>query len=285
MNYVIKNASLNDMSYLIDMAGKEGWNPGIHDGELYYLTDPNGFFIGYLNDKPVSCISAVNYNDQFGFIGFYIVDPEFRGKSLGIKIWNHGMHYLKHVTIALDGVVDQQENYKKSGFTLAFQNSRYQRKGLGLSNEPEKLHNLQTIDQTGNEAFLDYDEKFFVTPRRTFMAKWLNQADSKAIGSINPSTSEVNGLGLLRKCQSGYKIGPLVADSPTIAHHIMECLLHAVPVSEDVFLDVPGNNPNAIALANRFEMSSVFETARMYNNAAPTLPKDRIFGITSFEIG
>jgi hypothetical protein len=34
-----------------------------------------------------------------------------------------------------------------------------------------------------------------------------------------------------------------------------------------------------------YAMSPVFETARMYKGAAPKLPLERIFGITSFELG
>jgi hypothetical protein len=32
-------------------------------------------------------------------------------------------------------------------------------------------------------------------------------------------------------------------------------------------------------------MTAVFETARMYTGQAPALPLDRIFGVTSFELG
>jgi len=32
-------------------------------------------------------------------------------------------------------------------------------------------------------------------------------------------------------------------------------------------------------------MHPVFETARMYTGAIPELPMDRLFGVTSFELG
>ncbi len=32
-------------------------------------------------------------------------------------------------------------------------------------------------------------------------------------------------------------------------------------------------------------MTAMFETARMYTGTAPELPLDRMFGITSFELG
>ncbi len=49
------------MDFAIQLAAKEGWNPGLHDAECFYRTDPDGFFIGLLDEnQPVGCISAVS---------------------------------------------------------------------------------------------------------------------------------------------------------------------------------------------------------------------------------
>ena len=55
--------------------------------------------------------------------------------------------------------------------------------------------------------------------------------------------------------------------------------------SDSIFLDVPQLNEAAVALAEKYGMSVSFETARMYTKEASSMPLDRIFGITSFEIG
>lgn len=73
---------------VIDWSAKEGWNPGLYDADVFYKTDPKGFFLGFLDGKPIASISAVAYDDKFGFLGFYIVKPEYRDKGFGIKIWN-----------------------------------------------------------------------------------------------------------------------------------------------------------------------------------------------------
>jgi hypothetical protein len=53
----------------------------------------------------------------------------------------------------------------------------------------------------------------------------------------------------------------------------------------EVFLDVPSLNTAAVALAENFGLAPVFETARMYRGAVAPLRLDRIFGVTSFELG
>ena len=52
-----------------------------------------------------------------------------------------------------------------------------------------------------------------------------------------------------------------------------------------VFLDVPVPNTEGIALARDLGLEPVFETARMYRGPDPGLRLDRVFGITSFELG
>ncbi|MEM9807729.1 MAG: GNAT family N-acetyltransferase, partial [Cyanobacteria bacterium P01_D01_bin.56] len=62
-------------------------------------------------------------------------------------------------------------------------------------------------------------------------------------------------------------------------------LITHVPTGERFYLDVPQTNNAAVVLAQQHGMTYVFETARMYMPAAPNLPLENIFGITTFELG
>jgi hypothetical protein len=53
----------------------------------------------------------------------------------------------------------------------------------------------------------------------------------------------------------------------------------------EIFLDAPGINREAVALAQDFGLAPVFETARMYTGAIPPLRLERVFGVTTFELG
>jgi ribosomal protein S18 acetylase RimI-like enzyme len=104
--FQIRTMSRNELDFAIKLATDEGWNPGLYDADPFYNSDPNGFQIGYLKDKPVGCISAVSYEKKFGFIGFYIIIPEYRGKGCGIQLWNAAMERLRGHNIGLDGVIE-----------------------------------------------------------------------------------------------------------------------------------------------------------------------------------
>ncbi|GEK10122.1 GNAT family N-acetyltransferase [Pseudoalteromonas peptidolytica] len=278
--FKIKNMSLAELETAVQWAQQEGWNPGVNDAYCYFHADPNGFLMGYLGDEPIATISVVKYDGGFGFLGFYIVKPEYRGRGYGIKMWHAAMQYLKSCNIGLDGVVAQQENYEKSGFKLAYRNIRYE--GIGGGDKPH-LTNLVSLKDISFDVLKAYEEKFFPAPRTEFLQAWIHQPNSYACGIYEEG--KLFACGVIRPCHTGYKIAPLYAESPELAEQMFLALKSQVPQSSPIYLDVPEVNAAAIALAQKFRLSAVFETARMYTGQFPELPLEKVFGVTSFEIG
>ncbi len=278
--YSIKTMTQDEVELALEWAAQEGWNPGLHDADCYYTADPNGFLVGLLDNEPIATISAVKYSDTFGFVGFYIVKPEYRGKGYGLQIWNAALQYLAGCNIGLDGVVDQQENYKKSGFKLAYRNIRYQGTGGGSAPKNANIVELTTLPL---HAINEYDRPFFPEERPQFIQTWINQPGCQALGIMH--NKNLAGYGVIRPCRMGYKIGPLLADTPELAESLFLALKSTVPAKNPIFLDTPENNQAAVALAKHHDMTASFETARMYTGNFPELPISRLFGVTSFEIG
>jgi len=276
----IRTMKQDEVNLAIEWAAKEGWNPGIHDADCYYSADSNGFFIGILGDEPIATISAVKYGKSFGFIGFYIVKPEYRGKGYGMKIWNKGLKYLHGRNVGLDGVIAQQENYKKSGFKFAYRNIRYQGNGGGKFPKNSSVIKLSEINF---EAVNFYDQKLFPENRTEFLKSWINQSDSKALGILKDN--KLAGFGVIRKCNSAYKIGPLFADNADLAEELFLVLKSQTKSTDKFFLDTPEINKAAVNLVETSKMNVVFETARMYTKEAPNISVNKIYGVTSFELG
>lgn len=278
--YAIRQMSRSDLDTAVEWAANEGWNPGRADRDTFYDTDPSGFFMGFIGETPVSSISLVKYGRDFGFLGFYLVAPEFRGQGYGLALWQHAMDSAKGRTIGLDGVVDQQDNYKKSGFKLAFRNIRYQ--GRGGTPAPDAA-GLLPIEQIVMADLLAYDAPFFPADRRAFLSAWASQPGSQGLGRVR--NGRIEGYGIMRPCRQGFKIGPLFADTPDGADLIFRGLASSAGPDDPVFLDTPEPNRAALDLAAAHGMTPCFETARMYTGPFPELPMDRLFGITSFELG
>lgn len=80
-------------------------------------------------------------------------------------------------------------------------------------------------------------------------------------------------------------MGPLFADQSEIAEALFLALKAKTTISDAVYLDVPETNSIAICLAEKYGMTPVFETARMYREEPLVFPSDRWFGVTTFELG
>ncbi|GAB3517306.1 GNAT family N-acetyltransferase [Photobacterium alginatilyticum] len=278
--YLIQVMTPEQLDFAIDWAAQEGWNPGLHDADSFRSADPNGFLVGLLDGEPIASISVVKYGDSFGFLGFYIVKPEYRGQGYGLQIWKAGLDYLDGRNIGLDGVEDQQGNYKKSGFKLAYGNIRYEGQGGGNAPTAEGLVDLTDLSF---ESIYAYDQSFFPAERTEFLKHWINQEGSYAIGVEREG--QLAGYGVIRPCRSGYKVGPLLAENAELAEELFLALKAKTKSSDLVYLDVPEVNDSAVALAEKYAMTPVFKTARMYTKEFPDLPLDRTFGVTTFELG
>jgi hypothetical protein len=146
-----------------------------------------------LSGEPVCCISVVAYGSTFGFLGFYIVKPELRGRGYGFRLWQAGMARLESRIVGLDGVIAQQENYKRSGFVLAHRNIRFG--GVPHCEQPRDPR-LTPVRSGLEEAVIAHDRAFFPAARDTFLRCWLRPEQREGIALVENGT--VRGYGLIR---------------------------------------------------------------------------------------
>ncbi len=278
--YVMRNLREGEMQQIVDMAAAEGWNPGLSDSTAFFRADQNGFFVGLLDSVPVAFISAVNYNDEYSFVGLYIVRPEFRGKGYGYALWQYALEKLGTVTCGLDGVPAQIENYRKSGFVYAF---RQMRLAAPAIHHIPASGTIYPVDAENLERIHSYDTVVFGTDRRSFIADWLTMPNAKAFYS--EKDGHIDGYAAVRKCREGYKIGPLFADNAATAEQLFLACHQVAAPGETVYIDIPEFHEAAREIAGRYQLQLVFETARMYKNGTPVFPLEKVYGITSFELG
>ncbi|MEF2229803.1 MAG: GNAT family N-acetyltransferase [Pseudodesulfovibrio sp.] len=273
----IRTMRREDVDFAIRLAAREGWNPGLSDAESFRAADPEGFFVSELDGRPVGVISAVRYGEGFGFVGLYIMVPDARGKGWGLQLWNHAMAHLEGRNVGLDAVTAQEATYTRSGFAAHYRSARYE--GAGGGERPEGAARLGEKDFAAVAA---YDRQCFPESRESFLRAWLGAPGVRAFGA--PGADGLAGYGVIRPCAKGYKIGPLFADDAAVADTLYRALAASVP-GEKVYLDVIEPNAAAVALARGRGLSEVFVTVRMYTGGEPAMARDKIFGVTSFELG
>ncbi len=277
--FTIRPMRPDEISLAVNWAAAEGWNPGLADDACFASVDPEGFFIAELDGLPAATVSCVNYGARFSFLGFYMVRADLRGRGYGLRIWDAAIAHAGPRVIGLDGVVAQQDNYRKSGFQLAYANVRY---GGTVAAPDAPRADVIALSDVPMAAVEADDATVFPARRPAFLQAWIGAPGH--VGCAVVRDGRPAGWGVIRPCKKGFKIGPLVADDRATAEAVLSALLAKVGGGE-VFLDVPSINREATALAQDLGLAPEFETARMYTGAIPPLRLERVFGVTSFELG
>ncbi|MBL8581083.1 MAG: GNAT family N-acetyltransferase [Rhizobiaceae bacterium] len=265
-----------EVDALVDWAANEGWNPGLDDAAAFRAADAEGFLGAFVRGEMVAGIAAVAYGDASGFMGLYICRPDMRGRGFGRAVWDAGMARLAGRTVGLDGVPEQQANYRSMGFDPLYRTVRFSGRFAGTGSA-EGTRRLLPDDFDHVAAF---DRRFFPAPRGEFLARWLSAPHAAMVRLRN---GKVCGYGVARRCREGFKVGPLFA----LDHHVATALMAALADGCDgvVHVDVPDRQEAFSALLDANGFVAGFETARMYRGPAPAVALDGIFGITSLELG
>jgi len=284
----IRHMTRPEVDVLVGWAAREGWNPGLHDAGLFWATDPEAFIAAEVGGRLIGGGAITSYAGEFGFMGFFIVVPEHRGRGLGNTLWHARRERLlarlhPGAGIGLDGVFAMQDYYAKGGFVFSHRNIRFR----------AEIPDRPVAPAPGGEAvvpvaevpfheLLDYDRTCFPAPRTTFLKGWISQPDALALACRRDG--RLRGYGVVRRCLEGCKIGPLFADDPQAAEALYGHLA-GFAAGGPLFLDAPENNPAAIELVRGHQMVEVFGCARMYLGPPPDIAHQRIFGVTTFELG
>lgn len=282
-NLEIKKLNKDGLDTLMNWAKEEGWNPGLHDADAFWNTDPDGFYGFFHEDALIAGGAIISYNGEFGFMGLFIVHPQLRRQGIGNKLWHLRRDILlgrlkSDAAIGMDGVVAMQPFYEKGGFKKAFRDERYECTGQKM-NVSSHITPLRPAEY---EKIMDYDSACLGYKRKTFLKYWLLMPQSLAFQYSE--NNEILGYAVIRKVDHGYKIGPLFADNSQIGEELYRACLNSA-LNEPVYLDIPVINQNAVNLVNKYGASYVFECARMYHGQPPKMNISKVYGITSFELG
>jgi len=279
----LQRLDIEGTKQLLHWAKMEGWNPGNHDYEVFWKTDPEGFYGFYLDGHLIAGGAVISYDGEYGFMGLFIVHPDYRGKGIGKKLWYLRRDLLlsrlkEGASIGMDGVVDMQPFYNQGGFEIAFKDERYE--CLGISSGISE--HVSEIEQNDFDTIENYDRICFGFKRTEFLQNWLTLPDSKAFKySVE---NQLKGFAVIREVDPGFKIGPLFADDEEVAEELYKSCLNSA-IGQPVYLDIPTTNEEAVNLVKKYDAKYVFECARMYYGKEPETPINKVFGITTFELG
>lgn len=302
--YEIRVATASDLHEFYRLAHAEQWQPGPHDMDAFFALDPEGFFLALLDGEVIGCCSGVAYDDTYGFMGYYIVDENHRGKGYGLPLFKRALARLgPGRNVGLDGEHTQVANYVKSGFTGYYESVRFQIKNQDFS-RLTRLHGQQHVHvhclvstrdmDMGMAAIAAYDaQQGHATPRSRLLHEWAQIEGTVGFVAVgDEGITTIEGYGFMRPLAdaetNGWRVGPLVADSPDVAATLLQRFcqhLSSTTSTTAVYLDVPDANTSALTLMDSVCAIRKHACMRMYTKCRPPVAMQKCFAHLSLEVG
>ncbi len=293
-SFTIRALKIEDIPLVTEWARIEGFTPGSGDVNIYRNTDRQGLWIGILDNKPIGCIAGIRYNSSYGFIGLFIVLEKYRGNGYGLKLWKHAMKYLSNLPcIGLEAAPNRLEDYSKWGFRKSSITTRWEWQGND-GFPVDKLYFEDNLDDynvvkaksVSSEQVQIYDASREPSPRPHFLSDWLDNTTGNVL-VISDQKGICHGFGRIRPCLlnkgDGWRIGPLLADTPPLAEFLLRSLISSH--TGKVLLDSPGLNPYSKYLLERLGFKELSSTFRMYKGYQPPVSMNQVYGLACLELG
>ncbi|QBF32655.1 GNAT family N-acetyltransferase [Thalassococcus sp. S3] len=254
---------VSELEAVLTWAAEEGWNPGLADAAGFHAADQEGFFLTRVDGVPVASVSVVNHDPENAFLGLYLCHPDWRGQGLGLQTWQVAIAHAGSRSIGLDGVPEQEHNYRRSGFTKTGSSLRHEGR---LDGRPSP--NVRSAAPTDTEFLINLDARANGYARRAFLNAWLQQKEDVRGTRVYLRDREICGFATWRQCQIGTKIGPLIAPDLSASIELISDIAALRP-DGPLIIDTPEGNG---ALRRELELNGFsipFVTARMFRGAIP----------------
>lgn len=211
-------------------------------------------------------------------MGLYLCRPDWRGKGLGLSTWQFAIKHAGSRSIGLDGVPDQQSNYRASGFVKT--GSSLRNEGRIEARQSPNVRSSEPGD-TSHLVALDGRANGFERPR--FLGAWLRDDRGTRETRVLLRDSDICGFATWRACQTGTKIGPIVAPDTASALELIADIALLRP-NGPLIIDVPEGNTDLRRELERTGFTVPFVTARMYRGDIPTTDHS-MQAIATMELG
>jgi ribosomal-protein-alanine N-acetyltransferase len=207
-----------------------------------------------------------------------------------VALWRHALEHLADLgCIGVEAALERVDDYAAWGFEPASITTRWQLIGDGRPDGDPQVDGPARLLQGAavpTAAVQAYDAQREPSPRPHFLADWLQHPAGTVLALVD-AAGQCQGFGRIRPCLlrrgEGWRIGPLLADSPALAAQLLAGLLHRHPGV--VLIDAPGANPAAAPLLEGLGFTPLARTLRMYRGRPPAVPLSDVYGLACLELG
>lgn len=256
-SFSIERMSASKIDEALLLCRNAGWNQIRSDWQRLISYEPEGCFAAIRNEELIGTVTTTRYGTELAWIGMMLVHPEYRRQGVATALMQRSIDYLRgHGVrcIKLDATADGEKVYRRMGFDFEWSFSRYCREGTkaGMQCDVDESHELPV-------SMLRYDRDAFGANRQSYLR--LLAADSVL-------RIQSDGYGLMRPGFLACYLGPVIAQSPSVANSIVQDLCKTT--GRTIFWDIPGPNREAVGIAHQLSFEPVRQLARMHLGPLPS---------------
>uniref|UniRef100_A0A1X7UXQ6 YitH/HolE acetyltransferase (GNAT) domain-containing protein n=1 Tax=Amphimedon queenslandica TaxID=400682 RepID=A0A1X7UXQ6_AMPQE len=299
-DFTLKSArSMQDLSIYKQVCKEQGWLLGKHDLELFYATDPTGYYIGYLQDQPVSIFSFVKYgHGQLSIFGMLGVLQGFQNRGFMSVIRNfignkvHDKNMCAFAFAVPEVEENRVKNFEQFSMYTAWVDYEFTfeaKEAASILNDPLQSIALDLYQEPDFGKLLRYDSEVFNQPRRSFLETLVNLPSCTSIVASIPGSGEIVGYCAIRETTDDEicYFSPWFANDVTIAQVLLKkAALFASERNDKIKFKsiMPCINEDGIKLVQMFS-PQVDKHIRLCIGSIPegfkNNSKKRVFGISS----
>jgi ribosomal protein S18 acetylase RimI-like enzyme len=273
----------SDLAAALLLTQQAHWNQTESDWQRLLKLEPHGCFVACTDARVIGTITAVTYRTELAWIGMVLVDPDFRGRSIGTRLMHTVLAYLQQAgvtTLKLDATPAGYKLYDSFGFVTEAILERWE--GVARTTLPQELSGMD--DQTRRLMFA-LDHRAFGVDRKEVLESLLTDSPIAPLVKMLPTDEELRGFVLGRRGGRASYVGPLVTTDERVALELVDGMLNQL-AGEKVYVDFHTGFPlNRQALAERGFNKQRTLTRMSYGKKSKAGTSRLIFAIAGPELG
>jgi GNAT superfamily N-acetyltransferase len=282
----VRPLSRDELDVVLSWAADEGWNPGLADADALWAADPGGLWGVEIDGVLVGSGATVSRGTRDAVVGMLLVQREHRGMGVGSVVFpflvDGALSRLEPgATLELHAPAAHQDFCERFGFRAVGRTARMTGVGAMRRRGPYsgQLRALATLPL---DKIVEYDAAHVGAERPDLLRAWISPRNGHGIAAYEEG--RLIGMAVMRPCVTGYRVGPLYADSPDIADEILVALSGTV-VGQPITIDVMTENPDALGLAAHHSLSETSSLVRMRMGEATEPRLGSVYAVTTVEFG